>query len=331
MPVSLTATQTNHAVQDLAAREVRQRVRNSRRRLHREDDPALALHGVARIGRHVDQRRLELAGIGIDEAGLGRQLHDDLDRRSEQRGEHVAQRLHALADVEHFGLQGLAPREGQQLRGQLGGARDRVRDRSDVALPPLLAQLRPVQQVDRGADHGQEIVEVVRDAAGELAQRLQPLAVLERLLGLAPLCGFELEMLGAPEGEGEQDEQQCRGGHAEHQMLAHGGEPARADRRGLEAGADIDRIFGDAPVADAPLDSVRWPGDGHQPMLGMGCDAAGRPARSDRAGSRDRAAGNAPAARRRRAPSRRSCRDRSRSWRKSSRNIPAARRPGSRR
>ncbi len=97
----------------------------------------------------------------------------DLDRRPEQRGEHVVQRLHAFADVERLRLQGLAPREGQQLRGQLGGARDRVRDRGDVALPPLLAQLRPVQQVDRGADHGQEVVEVVRDAAGELSQRLQ--------------------------------------------------------------------------------------------------------------------------------------------------------------
>ncbi len=33
-------------------------------------------------------------------------------------------------------------------------------------------------------------------------------------------------------------------------------EPARADRRGLQAGADIDRIVGEPPIADTPLDIV---------------------------------------------------------------------------
>src|SRR3569832_2850665 len=55
-------------------------------------------------------------------------------------------------------------------------------------------------------------------------------------------------------------------------MLAHGREPARADCRGLEPGADIDRIFGDAPVADAALDPVRWPGDGDEAVIGMSGD-----------------------------------------------------------
>ncbi len=86
-----------------------------------------------------------------------------------------------------FRLQGLPSCEGQQLRGQLGGAVDGVRDRLDVALPPLLGEMRPPQQIDRGADHREQIVEIVRDAAGQLSQRLEPLAVLERLLGLDPL------------------------------------------------------------------------------------------------------------------------------------------------
>ena len=166
------------------------------------------------------------------------------------------QRLHPRADVEHLRLQGLAPRKGEQLRCQLGRARDRVRDGGDVALAPLLAQLRPVQQVDGGADHGQEVVEVVRDAPGELPERLEALAVLERLLGFAPRCGLGLEMLGAPDRQRQQQEEERGGGNAEHQMLAHGGEPARADGRGLEPRADIDRVFGDAPVTDAAFDSV---------------------------------------------------------------------------
>src|SRR3954468_21729820 len=55
-------------------------------------------------------------------------------------------------------------------------------------------------------------------------------------------------------------------------MLADGGEPARADRRGLEPCADIDRIFGDTPVADAALDPVRRPRDGDEAVLGASCN-----------------------------------------------------------
>ena len=75
--------------------------------------------------------------------------------------------------------------------GQPGGARHRVRDRIDVAQPPRLRQIRPPQQIDGGADHREQIVEVMRDAAGELPQRLQPLAMFQRFLGLQPLVGFE--------------------------------------------------------------------------------------------------------------------------------------------
>ena len=39
-------------------------------RAHREGEPAIAAHGVARIDRHVDQRGFELAGIGVDVAVL---------------------------------------------------------------------------------------------------------------------------------------------------------------------------------------------------------------------------------------------------------------------
>src|SRR5688500_19383565 len=43
---------------------------------------------------------------------------------------------------------------------------------------------------------------------------------------------------------------------AEDQMLAHGGVPARPDRRGLKPGDDIERICGKLPVPDPALDPV---------------------------------------------------------------------------
>ena len=42
-------------------------------------EPALPLHGVAGVHRHVHERRVELTGIGMHEAGLVRHRHHDLD------------------------------------------------------------------------------------------------------------------------------------------------------------------------------------------------------------------------------------------------------------
>ena len=226
------------------------------RHAHRNRQPSAALHGVPRVHGHVDDGGFELAGVGVDEARLFRAKDDDLDARTDQGADHFAQRLHASPDLEHLRLQGLPPREGQQLRGQLGGAGHRIRDRLDIAQPPRLRQVGPPQQVHRSADHREQIVEVMRDAAGELAQRLQPLAVLERFLGHPPLLGLEIKMARPAQGQPQQGKQQRGGRRAEDQMLAHGGQPARADRRGLEAGGDIDRVFGEPPVAEAAFDAV---------------------------------------------------------------------------
>ena len=89
------------------------------------------------------------------------------------------------AHVEHLGLERLPAREGQQLARELGGAVHRVRDRVDVAPPPLLGQVGPAQQLGGRADDGEQVVEVVRDAAGELAHRLHLLRLPQRLLGPA--------------------------------------------------------------------------------------------------------------------------------------------------
>ena len=168
---------------------------------------------------------------------------DDLDARADQGADHVAERLNVSCDVEHFRLQGLPPGKRQQLRGQLGGAGHRIGDGVDIAQPPRLREIGPPQQVDGRADHREQIIEVMRDAAGELAQRLQPLAVLQRFLGVAPLLGLEIKAAGPAQRQRQQGEQQRRGRCAEDQMLAHRGQPARADCRGLEPGTDIERIF----------------------------------------------------------------------------------------
>ena len=91
------------------------------------------------------------------------------------------------ADIEDLRLQRLPPGKGQQLPGQLGGALDGVGDRVDIAAAPLFRQFAAAQEIGRRADDGQEVVEVVRDAAGQLADRLHLLRLAQRFLALAAL------------------------------------------------------------------------------------------------------------------------------------------------
>ena len=101
------------------------------------------------------------------------------------------QLLHArdqAVDVGRLGIERLAAREGEQALGQRGGA-----------LAPRPAPRRYSGRARRGGpgasalcsssrlpdDAGQQIVEVVRDAAGQLADRLHLLRLAQRLLGVA--------------------------------------------------------------------------------------------------------------------------------------------------
>ena len=89
------------------------------------------------------------------------------------------------------GLQHLAAREREQLAGQLGAAPGGARGRADE----LLAARCPAaagsssQHLQVALDDGEQVVEVVRDAAGELADALEPLRMRSAPLPLARAAG----------------------------------------------------------------------------------------------------------------------------------------------
>ena len=150
-------------------------------RFGREAEHAAVGHGVARVDRKVEHCDLELGRVG-------HHRHHRLVEREllvDPRSKHVAQqRPHALdqrCDQRRAHLEPLDPAEREQLSGQpraaLGGG-ERI---FGIAL-----ELRVVgalgDDVEPADDDRQQIVEVVRDAAGELAQRLHLLALAELLL-----------------------------------------------------------------------------------------------------------------------------------------------------
>ena len=152
-----------------------------------DGEPPLAVHGIAAVDGEIHQRRFELRGIGDSETIEIGDVDVDPDAGADQRADQLRHRLDLGADIEHLRLQGLPAGKRQQLSGQLGGALHRLGDGVDVAPAALLREFAAAQEVGRGADNGKEIVEIVRHAAGQLADRLHLLRLAQRFLALAAL------------------------------------------------------------------------------------------------------------------------------------------------
>ena len=102
--------------------------------------------------------------------------------------EHLGQVADHLAQVERLGLHDVLAAEHEQLAGQAGGAFGGEVDRLG-GIEQLGRQVGPGQQHARVAlDHREHVVEIVRDAGGQLADGLH-------LLRLAQL-GFQVQPVG---------------------------------------------------------------------------------------------------------------------------------------
>ena len=77
-------------------------------------------HGVARIGREVQNHLLELSLVGIHQAKIGLGMNNHLAFRAQQAMNHAVYFRHHRGDVEQFGCHDLATAEGQELFGQRG-------------------------------------------------------------------------------------------------------------------------------------------------------------------------------------------------------------------
>ena len=147
-----------------------------------------ARHRVARVDGKVDDDLFELPLIDLGEAEIAAVNELQLDILADQPPQQVRQLDQHVADVEHARLQCLLAREGQQLPHEIGGAVAVLLDLHDVG-ERRVARPEPHQQQVAEPDHrGQQIVEIMRDAAGELSDRLHLLRLRE--------LHFEILLLG---------------------------------------------------------------------------------------------------------------------------------------
>ena len=115
---------------------------------------------------------------------------DELDTLADHAPEERLEPGDDLVEVEHARLEHLPPREGEELAGQGSGLLARPRDLLDLR-PERVVVGEPAQdEVAVAVDDGEDVVEVVSDAAGEAADRVHLLRLPElRLEARALLLG----------------------------------------------------------------------------------------------------------------------------------------------
>jgi hypothetical protein len=133
-------------------------------------------------------------------------------------------------DVQWFADQGLAGAEGQQLAGQQAPRSVAACAASSSSAARIVTADAQGQQVQCVADGGQQVVELVRQAAAEPADRLELLGVAQRTLGIAQqsLC---LPLLGDVAGDLDEAEQFAASTTGSMTTLARNEEPSRRTRQ----------------------------------------------------------------------------------------------------
>ena len=152
-------------------------------------DRASVGHGVTGVHGQIGQDLTELPRIDLDRVQIRLQPGQQLDLLAEHAPEHARVLLDNRVDVHHLGLQNLLAAEGEQVLGQLGGTLAGTADLAQVVADRVLAAVERLQgDVGEAVDDRQEVVEVVGDTTGELADCLhllgdQKLALELRALG----------------------------------------------------------------------------------------------------------------------------------------------------
>ena len=144
--------------------------------------PAAISHCVAGVDCQIEDDHLDLGRVhqGMPDVRLGVRL--DADAATQGALEQAEQVDQGVVEVDGGGCQLLAPGEGQQLAGQGGAALARLADvlqATQAALQRRAVLQVVLQEAGAGEDHGQQVVEVVGDAGGQLADGFQALHLLQ--------------------------------------------------------------------------------------------------------------------------------------------------------
>ena len=146
-----------------------------------DTDDAARRHRVTRVDRQIDDSDFKFIDVDGDRPKPILQLNVDADISRDRRRQNITEAVEAFPEVDGFWLERPPASKSQQSASQIFGAGGRDFDRVNRAF--VLWVTQPALEVLRIAayDH-QHVVEVVGDAAGQLAERVHLLRLRQLLL-----------------------------------------------------------------------------------------------------------------------------------------------------
>ena len=137
-------------------------------------------HRVARVDDEVHEHLLDLTWVGLHAPEPRFEDGDDLDVLADQAAQHLVHFAEDVVQLKNSGLEKLLPAEREQLAGQRAGSVGRLGDLLDVLANAGVSFSETVEgELAVAADRGQQVVEVVSHAAGELADGLHLLCLAQ--------------------------------------------------------------------------------------------------------------------------------------------------------
>jgi hypothetical protein len=154
----------------------------------RDGDRAATRQGVPGIDAEVQYNEFEFTRTNLDGPQVRREAGLDLDVAPQRAVEQFAHGVDLRPNVDWLGPELLTARERQELAGERGSALDSLVHAVDQPLTTTDGIRLTVKHFEPARENLEQVVEVVGDTAGELANGLHLLR-LAQLLGGAPLLG----------------------------------------------------------------------------------------------------------------------------------------------
>ena len=215
---------------------------------------AAIAHGVARVDRDVDDGAFELMRVGAGFPQPGGQNGLDLNMLAQRRAQEVRHVGNHPVGVDRLRRQRLLAGEGEQALGQgggtFGGSYRRVDETPDIEFVGLHA---PPHEIERADDNAKHVVEVVGDAAAELADSVHLLRLAKLGLDGLPLVYLQQQVgIGSRELRiGGVDRRDRSIGKIDDQNADAADQQEHDD--GSKAEVERQRAGGDFPLRQQPL------------------------------------------------------------------------------
>ncbi len=157
----------------------------------RDHQPPPFGHRIAGIGRQIDEARLELGRIDHHRPDIRGKIERDVDVFAQRSSQQADNSSDEIVDIDGLGLERLATCEGKQPARQIGAPHRSV-DRLPDQFVGCGGEGRAAQYVKITNNDAEQVVEIMRHAAGEVADRLHLLRLEKlRLRLLGPTLRFD--------------------------------------------------------------------------------------------------------------------------------------------